>query len=331
MVTSRDVARLAGVSQPTVSRALRGVSGTSAETIERVRAAATALGYVPSEAGRSLSTARTRCVGVVAAELTNPFYPELVEPLRSELERHGYRTLLIPDSTEAPLEIERLADGTLDGVILTTTLVNSRLPLDLAARGIPYVLVNRTVDQLVADSCSFDNHSGATVAAQHLVGLGHTQVGMISGPESTSTGRDRALAFSTAMNSLGVDVPSARVRSGAFSFITGYLFMQELLRLETAPTAVFCGNDVIAIGACNALAANNLSSWHDVAIVGFDDIAMASWALHQLTTVHCDHDDLARESVRLLLRRIDDPAAVAEQVVLPTALVTRRSTSQSLR
>jgi LacI family transcriptional regulator len=321
MVTSHDVARLAGVSQPTVSRALRGI-GVSAEAIEKVRAAAVELGYVPSEAGRTLSTRRTRCIGIVAGELTNPFYPELIEPMRAELERSGYRALLIPDADGSPVEIERLSDGTLDGVLLTTSTTSSRLPGDLNARGIPFVLVNRLVDGIESDRCTFDNASGARAIADAMVSRGHTRIGMISGSESTTTGRERDLSFRQRLTELDVQLDETLVRHGPFTFETGARGARELLAAQQPPTAIFCGNDVIAIGALNAQA-NATGDSHRVAIVGFDDIAMSSWDLLRITTVAGDLAEMARQSVRLVLRRIEDPGAEFEEVILPTRLVER--------
>src|SRR3954471_13154737 len=134
-ITSFDVARRAGVSQPTVSRALRNMPGTSPETRQRVVAAATELGYVVSEVGRNLSTRRSGRVAVVSDELTNPYYPELVEPLRLCLAAEGLGMVIVSDSRRSSVTAETLADGSYDGVILTTTTRNSALPRDLSARG----------------------------------------------------------------------------------------------------------------------------------------------------------------------------------------------------
>ena len=141
--TGFDVARLAGVSQPTVSRALRNLPGTSAETRMRVIEAARALSYIPSDSGRVLSSRRTQRIAVVSEALTNPYYPELVEPIRRKLAEQGYRTVLVTDAAEGTVGLDDLADGSYDGVILTTTTRRSRLPADLIARGMPHVLVNR--------------------------------------------------------------------------------------------------------------------------------------------------------------------------------------------
>lgn len=322
-ITSHDIARAAGVSQGTVSRALRGEPGVSESTRERIRRIAEAMAYVPSEAGRSLSTRSTRRIGVVAAELTNPFYPQLLEPLQDRLDQAGYRTLLIADRGERPVEIGRLVDGSLDGVVLTTTAIGSRLPHELELRGIPYVLVNREVDGVRADSCSVDNRGGAIEVAHLLAGLGHDDVAMIAGPEDTSTGRDREAGFRYGLSEHGLPLRRSAVYRGAFSYATGRSGMLRLLDGPAPPTAVFCANDVIAMGACNAAAACGVRLPTDLTIVGFDDIAMASWDLFQLTTVHSALSVMAQTAVRLLLERIRNPRRDPERVVLRPTLVLR--------
>ena len=329
MVTSHDVARLAGVSQATVSRALRSVHGTSPDTVAKVRAAATALGYTPIDAGRSLSTRRTKAIGVVAGELTNPFYPEIVEPIRAQLEMHGYRLLLIPDSPASPLTMERMADGTFDGAIVATAEHNSRLPADLAARNIPLVLANRVSYGGGADMCQFDNAAGASSAAQLVVEHGHRKIGVICGPRNTSTGREREEAQLSTLQSLGIPVGSELIAHGPFSYETGFLHALEFLSREDPPTALLCGNDVIAIGACNAISRLGKVVGRDVSVVGFDDIRMAAWEMWSLTTIRGDLNALAAEAVRLLLARIDNPDGPFQQITLPVNLVVRSSVGRA--
>lgn len=330
MVTSHDVARLAGVSQATVSRALRSVHGTSPETVAKVQAAAAALGYTPIDAGRSLSTRRTKAIGVVAGELTNPFYPEIVEPIRAQLEMHGYRLLLIPDSPDSPLTMERMADGTFDGAIVATAETDSRLPADLAARNIPVVLANRVSYGGGADMCQFDNWGGAAAAARLVSEHGHKRIGVICGPRNTSTGREREEAQLSTLQSLGTPVSNDLIAHGSFSYETGYQKALEFLSRERPPTALLCGNDVIAIGACNAVAHLGKVLGRDVSVVGFDDIRMAAWDMWSLTTVRGDRTLLAAEAVRLLLARIDNPDGDFQQVTLPVDLVVRSSVGRSL-
>ena len=297
--------------------------GIAKETLERVQRAAAELEYVASEAGRSLSTRQTRTIGIVAAELTNPFYPELIEPMRAELQRSGYRALLIPDSSDSPLEFERLADGSLDGVVITTASIGSHLPEFLSARRIPFVLVNREIGSQVADTCVVDNRSGALEAARLLAELGHRRIGAIFGPTQTSTGRERELGLREGLHGFQIQLPSTLVRHGPFSYETGFTATQSLLASKTRPTAIFCGNDVIALGACNAAAANGFVLGHDITIVGFDDIAMASWHMFQITTLRCDRREMAIRAVEMLMRRIAEPGRPFERVLLKPTLVLR--------
>jgi len=324
-VTSHDVAKLAGVSQPTVSRALRGERNVSDETREKVLRAARELSYVPSETGRSLSTRSTQRIGLVADDLTNPFYPQLVQPLRDHLERSGYRTLLIADHVDEPVEIERLADGSLDGVILTTTLLGSSLPRELKARGIACVLANREVADLVVDTVTVDNRAGAAQAARLLADLGHRRVAAILGPHDTSTGRDREVGFREELAARGIPLPAHLVRRGEFTFEAGYDAVTDLLTVPSPPTAVFCGNDVIAMGARCAAAALGREVPRELTLLGFDDIAMAGWEVFALTSVHCDLTAMAGHAVRLLMDRIKEPAKDAEHVVLTPTLTLRRT------
>jgi LacI family transcriptional regulator len=325
MVTSHDVARLAGVSQPTVSRALRDRKGVSMVTRARVRDAARALGYVPSQVGRSLATRTTGRVGVVSAELCNPFYPALIEPLHDALAALGYRMILLTDRGDAEIELEPLIDGSLDGVVLSTSEVSSQLPLELARRGLPHVMLNRSVDGAQTDECVSDNIAGAGAVADFLVDLGHTRIGAVFGPEAMSTGRERAAGFRTRLAERGAALESRYVRSGPFHQDTGRAALTELMACQPPPTALFCANDVVAFGACTAAMAAGIDIPRQLTIVGFDDIPMASWEVFSLTTMRIDLEDMGRRAAALLAERIADPGLPARRVVLPVDLVRRGS------
>ncbi|MDJ0105045.1 LacI family DNA-binding transcriptional regulator [Rhodococcus erythropolis] len=322
-ITSKDVARLAGVSQPTVSRALRDQRSVSAQTRRRVREAARQLGYVPSQTGRALSTRRTRRVGVVAAELGNPFYPALVDPLHGALGERGYRMVLLSDDERQSFDVESVLDGSLDAVILTTCHTDSVIPSELRRRGVPFVMVNREADGSVADACVVDNARGARLAADLLVSLGHTRVGLITGPRNTSTGRDRAGAFRECLAGSGTLLDPDLVVVGDFDTKTGDSGLRRLLAGSRPPTAVFCTNDVIAIGALNAAAALGVSVPSQLTLIGFDDISAASYAPLSLTTVHVPLRELARQAVSLLMNRIDDSDAPLTRIVGEPHLVLR--------
>ncbi|MEV4644692.1 LacI family DNA-binding transcriptional regulator [Saccharopolyspora sp. NPDC049357] len=310
MITSRDVARLAGVSQPTVSRALRGDQRVSEATRERVQRAADALNYVPSETGRSLSTRVTKRIGVVVTDLTNPFYPHLIGPLHDELEQHGYRMMLFTERSETAVASQRLLDRSIDGVVLATATIGSRLPDDLQRRELPFVFLNREAGGRPADAAVVDNELGGRLVARELAELGHRDIAHIGGPAETTTGREREMGFRLGLSESGIGLPEDSVRRGPFDFDTGYRGLTEILDGPTRPTAVFCGNDVIAIGAFNAARARGVRIPEDLTLIGFDDIPMAAWEAFGLSTVHYDLAELAQEAARLLVRRIeadDDP------------------------
>ena len=322
-VTGFDVARRAGVSQPTVSRVLRNLPGASPETRERVLTACRELAYVPSESGRILSTRRTRRIAVVAAEMVNPYYPELVEPIRRSLARHGYRIVVVTDEGSDDVAVGALADGAYDGVILTTTHRRSRLPRDLTEHGIPHVLANRTLDHPESPSCSVDNRGGAAQIADLLVNLGHEHIGSVQGLVETSTGRERAEALTRRLRRHGVTVHRELTRRVEFTHDAGLRAATALLDREDPPTAIVAGNDVVAFGVLSAARRLGVRVPEELTVIGFDDIPMASWPLIDLTTVRGDLDVLADLTVHQLLSQLAEGRITPEIRRVPATLVLR--------
>lgn len=319
MPTSHDVARLAGVSQSTVSRALRGEAGIAATTVARVQAAATALNYAPSETGRALSTRRTWSVGIFAGELTNPFYPELVEPVRHFLAQKGYRSILLDDQPAT----ERIVHGVMDGAIVTSALTGSPVVSQLVEAQVPFVLANRTLDEVTADACHADNETGGALAARFLLELGHTRISALFGPRDTSTGRQREHGFRTELAKAGMSLPADLGAHCDFTERESHAAAARLLGLPAPPTAIFCANDVVAFGALNAAHEASLRVGKDLTVLGFDDIAMSAWQTIGLTTIGYDFARMAEQSVALLDRRITDPAAETRVDVLPVRIIER--------
>jgi LacI family transcriptional regulator len=308
-VTSHDVARAAGVSQATVSRALRNLPGTAPGTRIAVLEAAAALSYLPSDSARSLATRSTRRVAVVAEELTNPYYPQLVAPVQRHLSTAGLRTVLVTDtragSRDSPgVSADDLADGSYDGVILMTTLRTSRLPRDLTERAVPHVLVNRVLDHPESPSCTVDNAAGAQAVSALVADLGHRHVAAVHGPVATSTGRERALWLRRGLRDRGIALPRKLVRRAKFGHDAGLAAAHSLFDESPRPTAIVCGNDVLALGALSAARQRGLRVPEDLTVVGFDDIAVAGWPIVNLTTVRVDLDLLAATAVEMLLVEI---------------------------
>lgn len=321
--TSHDVARKAHVSQSTVSRALRGDPRVSETTRARVVSAAKRLGYVRSERGRSLSTKRTNRIGVVVEDLENPFYLDLVNILHKELQRLDLRSIIFTAERSKDEGIERLVDGSIDGVILTTCSLGSALPTALRSVGFPVVLLNRVIDGDAVSSCSTDNRLGAALMSTQVLRAGHRVIGGIFGPRDTSTGRDREMGVRAALESSGVPLRRGLTWRGPFSYETGYHGLRRIACAPNRPTCVICGNDVVAIGAMNAARSLGLRVPEDISIVGFDDIGMSAWELFDLTTVRQDMRRMTEVGIGLLVSSIESPSAQVQQVVLVPELVQR--------
>ena len=322
-VTSHDVARLAGVSQATVSRALRREPNVPTATRERVERAARALGYVPSRLGRSLVTRATGRIAMVA-DLGNPLFSTLLTPVHDALSELGYQTLLFAEHQERMEDLSGLFDRSVDGAILSTAVAGSVLPFELDRHGLPFVYLSRVSDLVERDSVSADDLGGAAKVARLLVELEHRDIAAILGPSNTSTSRDREAGLVRQLVTAGIPVrPEAVVRTD-YTTPAGRAAFQRLMDLTPRPTALFCGNDWLAVGALNGAKELGIEVPRDLTVVGFDDLAVASWPVFDLTTVSNPVKDNAAEAARLLVRRIQTgPDAPYEHRVAPTELVLR--------
>lgn len=322
-VTSRDVARLAGVSQPTVSRALRDDPRVSQDTRERVREAAVLLGYVPSEAGRALSSGRTRRIGLLVTDLDNQFYAQIIAPVHRELASVGYQLMLHTESADDETLIERLIANGLDGVILATTTVDSVVPVRLRDRGLPFVYFNRTTAMIDTDSVTVAAEAGYREAVAAAIALGHRRIGAILGPANTSTAQSREIALRAALSEHGMILDERFVRRGQFDTASGDSAMTQLMEAAEAPTVVFCGNDVVSYGALNAARRLGRDVPNEVSVIGFDDLPAASWPIIELSTISYDFVAMASEAARLAVRRIENRNVEQAHVEYATSFVAR--------
>jgi LacI family transcriptional regulator len=328
-ITSRDLAEITGLSQTTVSRALRGDRRVAEETCVRVLDAARRLGYVPNAAARTLNTGRTGTIAVVIADFTNPFYPELVEFLHDELTRNGYRMVLLNERTEARGDqgLRPLLQGhAVDGMLFASATLGSRSVELLSSANVPTVLLNRDVEAKNVDAVIADNEGGAALAADHLVDLGHTNIAVVMGPLNASTAKSRLSGFRTRLKQRGVQLTPSFVRSDEFSHQAGYQGALALLEADTPPTAIFCGNDAIAFGVLDAARRLGVRVPEELSVVGFDDVAMAGWEAFRLTTVRQPLAQMGKEAVRILVDRLEGVGGPQARRVFPTHLVQRATT-----
>ncbi len=324
--TSHDVAEAAGVAQSTVSRALSGDPNISEATRERVAEAARQLSYAPNVSARSLITRRANRVGVFLSEITNPFYPELVEGLEREFGALGYSLILFSDGGGERDQLELFSGRTVDGLVFTSAELEFPLADRLLEAGAPTVFLNRHIDDERFDRVVSDNVGGGRLAGELLLDLGHERIAQISGPPQTSTARERDTGFQAALRERGDGLAEAYHREGPYSHEAGFEACRSLLGAEPRPTAIFCGNDVIALGAWDAAVSAGLEIPRDLSIVGFDDILVGAWDSIQLTTVRQPLAEMAQASARLLVERMQEGAAGPGRAeAFPVEMVMRRT------
>ncbi|GGH43655.1 LacI family DNA-binding transcriptional regulator [Microbacterium album] len=331
-VTIDDVARLAGVHKATVSRALNEAtrSQVRAATVERVRAAADELGYVPDVVARGLRTKTSMTIGVIIPDLMNPIFPPIVRGIEHVLQPRGYTALLANTDGRDAVELaafESLVQRRVDGFIVATGRLGAQPAVERAHRdGVFAVMVNREAGSAPYPVVTNDSESGMAAAVQHLVDLGHRRIAHLAGPRDFSTTRARADAFAAAAREL----PGVRTRvvdAGALTTEAGQRAMDELLaRGARRPTAIIGGNDLVALGAIRSLHAHGLRVPEDVSVVGFNDMPFAADFSPSLTTVRVPLREMGMESARLLLAAIEMRQLDARTIRIPVSLVVRDST-----
>jgi LacI family transcriptional regulator len=330
MPSGWDIARVAGVSQSTVSRVMNHDPRISETTRERVEQAMTRLGYRPNAAARTLITGRSHLMGLVVSNITNPFYPEMIESIVAAAAEHDYTVVLgnTQESEDLQLSLlDLLIEHQVDGAILTSPLRESATAV--ARRGldrVPLVTVNRRMTGQRLDSVHLDNVAAGRLVAEHLAGLGHQRIGFVGGLPSASTNTDRLAGVRAALRELGCPLRPQRVLDGAFTWRHGYDAATRLLTGRSQPTALICADDLIALGVMDAALDLELTIPGDVAVVGFDDVPVAALRQVALSTVRQPVAEMGRRAVGLLMDRITggnvgDPV----EVVLPPRLVVRRT------
>ncbi len=329
--TIHDVAAHAEVSIATVSRVVNEYPHVSDTTRERVQAAIDELQFRPDRTAKSLAKQATRTLAVAIPSFITPFHNELLKGVRSRLKDADVDLLLCDLRWDAPATtlLKFLEQGAMDGLLVAGLPVGDKLGTELKRLGIPVVLIGSRWDRL--DSFYWDDTAGARAAVEHLIGRGHERIGMIIPPLESPLRAARIQGYKTALEEAGLKADDAWVASGqtekhaGFSEESGSEAMQELLRVEPAPTAVFATSDVQAIGAWQALRQERLDVPDDVALVGYDDIKVSRFI--GLTTVAQNMHAVGEEVTDLLLHRLHsngEPERFS-QVITPELVVRRTS------
>lgn len=326
--TNKDVASRAGVSIATVSRVVNGLPNVRPELARRVLRAVKELNYQPSRTAQRLRAKRSQVIGLVISDIQNPFFTSVVRGIEDAAYERGY-SLVLCDSDEDP-EKERLyvdvmrAEG-VAGVILATTSQAIQHIRNLLAHNIPVVAIDRRIKDRRVDSVLVANAKGAFLAVQHLLHLGHQRIGMVS-MRSIPTGRERQSGYLRAFRRCGVRASRRMLRTGVPKPEGGYESARELLRLEPRPTALFVDNNMMMLGALEAIRDCGLSVPEELSVVGFDDVPWATLLHPALTVVAQPTHELGRKSVEQLLERLDQPGKPVSHVLLMPELIVREST-----
>ncbi|MAM87883.1 MAG: LacI family transcriptional regulator [unclassified Hahellaceae] len=327
MTTIKEIAKLAGVSAGTVSRALNNQGRIERRTRERVIALAAELGYQPNSLARSLVTRQGHGIGLLVGGFDGVYYGPLMAAVEAALREAGQ--MLIVANGESLPELERQASSFLNNQQLRALILHplhmtdeELLALNLPDR--PVVVINRLVPGLEAQCVVIDHELGGALAARHLMTSGHRKIATITGPQSLADARSRHKGFLQALADEGQALPESRVVEGDYSVESGRRGATELLASGRDFTAVFCGNDDTAIGAMAVFRENGLRIPDDVALIGYDDSRLAEHLVPPLTTVHSPFTDMG-EAAALLVRQLTGEIGLKPERFLRPSLVVRES------
>ena len=331
MTTMKDVAERARVSVSTVSHVLNGTRKVAGETQEAVLAAVEELSYQPNLLAKSLKTRRTFTIGLLVSDIQNSFFTSVVRGIEDVALSRGYHLFLCNTDEDAAREdeyVRELAKKRVDGLLVASSAPRHNHAGRLRAENLPFVFVDRKVEGVDADVVSVDNREGMRLISEHLAGLGHERIGMISGPLDKASGYERYLGLQGALADLGVTLEDSLVRFGDFRTSSGREGTRELLGLPSPPTALVTANNQMTLGALMAVKEMGLRIPHDVSVIGFDDPEWAPLTAPPLTTLAQPTYEMGVEAAKLLLDRIEgEQDGRTRRVLLEPWLVVRGSTA----
>ncbi len=332
-VSIKDIAQAAGVSHSTVSRALSDSPLVKTETKALIQHLAQEMGYTPDAIARGLVTRQTRTVGVVVTTITDPFVAEVVQGIEDTALENDYSVILASSAAEPDREVaavEMLRAKRVDGVMVTSSRVGALYLEHLERIGVPVVLINNHNEQSgrYTFSVSVDNQHGGRLATRHLIERGHRRIAYVSGTTDQSDSADRLAGYRQALEENDIPFDPTLVVPGNGRLDGGERALHVLTSLASPPTAVFCYNDMTAIGLLRAARQAGLFVPDDLAVVGFDDIPLASYINPPLTTVAQPQRDMGRQamSMALTLMAADDSSPPLSDVVVKGRLIVRETT-----
>jgi DNA-binding LacI/PurR family transcriptional regulator len=326
----RGVAARARVSIATVSRTINHVPTVDPVLAARVWKAVTELDYFPNTQARALVSGKSKLLGLIVSEITNPFFPELIQEFEQVAVARGYEILIGSTNYETKTMescARRMLERKVDGVAIMTFGIEDFLLDRFATEKIPVVFIDPAPSRPLSNVLSVDYHAGIYEAVQHLAVLGHRKIGFISGPLNRRSAASRKAAFLSCMRSTGIPIEPAWLVEGNHALDGGHDAMQAILALPNWPTAIMCSNDMTAIGVQHALFEADLKVPDDFSLIGFDDIHLAEYTIPPLTTIRMACKDLALKAIDNLLSRLKvaDPKTESASKI-NTRLIVRQTT-----
>jgi DNA-binding LacI/PurR family transcriptional regulator len=324
----RTVAQRANVSIATVSRTINHNPSVNAKMAKRVWEAIRELDYFPNTQARALVSGRSGIFGLIVSEITNPFFPELIQGFEDVAVANGYEILVSStnyDPKRMALCIRRMLERKVEGVAVMTFGIEEPLLEQLAERNVPLVFVDLGPERPSISLLKVDYHHGIRQGVQHLAALGHRNISFISGPKRLHSAQSRLDAFSLSLRECGIPLDPAWLVEGDHTLEGGIRAMEKLLTGKKLPTAVMCSNDMTAIGVLHKLYRAGLRAPDDLSIIGFDDIQMARVTIPPLTSIQMSRLELARAAVTAL-RAYAEGTAPHREYRIETHLVVREST-----
>jgi DNA-binding LacI/PurR family transcriptional regulator len=323
-VTARDVAAVAGVSTSAVSRTFTKGASVSPVMRNKVADAARRLGYRPNLLARSLTTKRTELIGLVSNNFENPLHLEIFDLFTRRLQQRGLQPLLANLTEGEPPggALNMLQQYSVDGVIVASSSLHRKLLRACAVAGLPAVQAfGRAGGRVRANVVAADNVQGGWVAADLFCERGYRRVAFLGGPLSATSTEDRLEGFRQRLRRDGLS-PITEVYADSFSYAAGRTFMEALIKRGDID-GVFCGDDILAIGAIDACRGGGKSVPEDIGIVGFDDMPMASWTAYDLTTVRQPVADIIGTAIDLIVSAVEEPSRAAPSRLFPCEAVVR--------
>jgi LacI family transcriptional regulator len=328
VVTLDQVARMAGVSPSTVSRILNGTAEVSEVKRQSVEKAVATLGFVPNPMARGLAGGRTLSIGVITQAIDSPFYGMALRGIEQALDQAGYSALYVSGHWDAKAEakcIDVLRSRRVDGLIVLSGRL-SDLALKACAKTMPVVVTGRSLKAPGLYSLNFDNFEGGRLATQHLIDLGHRQIAFIAGAPNHPDAAERYRGYRTALESASLGVDPALEISGDFQEESGLQAVEKLIAGQQKFTAIFAANDQMAFGAAVGLHRYGLRVPQDVALIGFDDLPMATYSVPPLSSIHESAYELGTMAAGSMLQLLSGTKPEG-QVPSPRLVVRQSSVS----